>query len=88
MGKVMKYVLLAIIAIPCTVLLLYFGVRAIAVLQKGYSWHEMDWDGDSATSISEFFASSDIGTRLETVNGVECVIYYDYKDGSTVKTVC
>lgn len=58
------------------------------MLQKGYTWSEMDWNSDGSTSILEFFESSDIGKRTDTENGRNCVVYFAYKDGMTVKEKC
>ena len=67
---------------------LYLGFRSIAAFRQGYSWKEMDWNNDGATSISEFFAASDIGARYVNINGKNCRQFYAYKDGLPVKTDC
>jgi hypothetical protein len=79
------------IVVPLTLLVLivlYFGARSIAVFEKGFSWREMDWNSDGVTSISEFFESSDIGKREVVVNGHNCIDYFAYKDGLTVRLDC
>jgi hypothetical protein len=48
----------------------------------------MDWNQDGTTSLDEFFAASDIGKRAVTNDGKECVEYFAYKDGLTVKLTC
>jgi hypothetical protein len=68
--------------------LAYFAFRGAASWRQGYSWSEMDWRQRGSTSISDFFAASDIGKREVQVNGMSCVEYYAYKDGLPVKTVC
>ena len=93
MGKVTnqrtpkKIVVLTITAI-CLIAVLYFIARSAVSYQKGFSWAEMDWNQDGSTSISEFFTSSDIDTRPIKKKGKDCVEYYYYKDGLTVKIVC
>lgn len=68
--------------------ILYFGLRAWSVWETGYSWKEMDWDGNGSTSILELFESSDIGRRQVTSNGVKCTEYYSFKDGLRIKLSC
>ena len=77
-----------IILIPVFLVFLYFGVRSIAVLAKGYTWAEMDWNSDGTTSLEEFFWSSDIGTREKIVGSEKCTEYFWYKDGLPVKIKC
>lgn len=72
----------------CLLVAAYFVLRGISSFRQGYSWEEMDWDQDGSTSISEFFAASDIGKREVVQNGKKCIEYYAYKDGLAVKTVC
>lgn len=69
-------------------LLLYFGARAFAVLAKGYSWVEMDWNKDGKTSLQEFFESSDIDRRPIQQGNMACIEYYQLKDGLPVKVSC
>ena len=66
----------------------YFLLRAVGVMRQGYSWQGMDWNQDGATSISEFFATSDVGMRDIIQDGGKCIEYFAYKDGLPVKTVC
>ena len=87
----MGWVRSVVVVVPLTLLaliVLYFGARSIAVLERGYSWQEMDWNSDGATSISELFESSDIGKRDVVVNGRNCIDYFGYKDGLTVRLNC
>jgi len=88
MGKMMQRILWGVFLVLVIVATTYFGLRAFAALDQGYSWAEMDWDSDGTTSISEFFASSDIGKRREVENGRGCIEYFAYKDGLAVKKVC
>ena len=88
MGKIARRILIVVLVLPCSIALLYFSFIAIAVLQKGYSWKDMDWNSDGSTSILEFFESSDIGERTDTENGRNCIVYFAYKDGLPVKKRC
>ena len=72
----------------CFVIVLYIVVRGVVSFRKGYSWVEMDWDQNGSTTISEFLESSDIGTRPIQKDEKECVEYFSFKDGLTVKVVC
>jgi hypothetical protein len=85
--KPVKIVFLSVIAI-CFAVVLYLFARGAVSFKKGYSWIEMDWNQDGSTTIAEFFESSDIDTRSITKNGRECVEYFSFKDGLTVKVVC
>lgn len=88
MGKMRRRILWGVFLTAVIVGSIYFGLRAVAALEQGYSWDEMDWDSDGTTTISEFFASSDIGKRQEVENGRGCVEYFAYKDGLAVKKLC
>lgn len=86
MGKVklLKYVVFLLAAIA----VLYLAYRAVAVVQKGYSWQEMDWDKSGSTSLREALNSSDIGVRPLKQGNQECREYYSYKDGLPVRVDC
>lgn len=66
----------------------YFALKGVASWQQGYTWSEMDWNRNGSTTIVEFFAASDIGTREVQLEEVLCIEYYLYKDGLAVKEVC
>lgn len=85
--KPRKIVFLTVVAI-CLIVTLYLIARGAVSFKKGYSWVEMDWNQDGSTTIAEFFESSDIGTRPIKKDGRECVEYFSFKDGLTVKVVC
>lgn len=87
MGKVMKPVMIFVLAIGVLVAV-YLVFRSISSFRQGYSWHEMDWSQKGNTSISDFFAASDIGKREVIQEGRKCIEYYEYKDGLPVKTIC
>ena len=87
MGKVKSVGWLSLVVIFLAVVF-YFLARSLSVLDSGYSWGEMDWNGDGSTSISEFFYSSDVGVRSAEHNGERCKEFYSYKDGLPVKTIC
>ena len=79
---------LGAVAIPAALVLAYLGCVALAALQRGYSWREMDWDNSGSTSISEFFGAADTGKRELVVGARGCAEYFAYKDGLPVKTTC
>lgn len=66
----------------------YFSVRIFVGYRSGYDYEVMDWNQDGKTSIAEIIESSDVGARQTTINGVECVEYFAYKDGLPIKVVC
>lgn len=82
-----KIAFLTVIAI-CLIVVLYLLARVVVSFKKGYSWVEMDWNQDGSTTISEFFESSDIGTRPINNDGRKCIEYFSFKDGLTVKVIC
>jgi len=84
MGKVISYIFISIAAL----IVAYFLFRGISSWAQGYSWQEMDWQQRGSTSISDFFAASDIGKREIIKNGKKCIEYYAYKDGLPIKIVC
>ncbi|MER9393878.1 MULTISPECIES: hypothetical protein [unclassified Mesorhizobium] len=55
---------------------------------KGFSWQDMDWNGDGHTSFAEFFHTFDVGSREVEVNSNECREAYLLKDGTPVKLLC
>ncbi|HEY5021722.1 MAG TPA: hypothetical protein VII30_04455 [Gemmatimonadaceae bacterium] len=68
--------------------LLLVGVLLIPALRSGYGWSERDWNRDGHTSISEFFHAADIRTRSVKQNGLNCLEYYQLKDGLPVRVDC
>lgn len=84
----LPYSLTSIILFLTVLLVAYYSLRAVAVLSQGYAWSEIDWNSDGATSIQEFFESSDVGKRIIVREGRECVDYFAYKDGLTVRLQC
>ena len=86
MGKINPLMLL--VTVVFVLVAAYFAFRAISSLSQGYSWQEMDWHQRGKTSLSDFFAASDIGKREIVQGNKKCVEYYAYKDGLPVKTVC
>ncbi|ESZ63260.1 hypothetical protein X727_29340 [Mesorhizobium sp. L103C119B0] len=55
---------------------------------KGFSWQDMDWNGDGHTSFAEFFHAFDVGSREVQVDGRQCREAYLLKDGAPVKLLC
>ena len=84
----MMRLVLFLFAIPATVAMIYVAVRSYGSLHHGYSWKEMDWNSDGATTFSEFLEASDIGRRVVTVSGKACVEFFAYKDGLPVRIDC
>lgn len=80
--------IITLLVAVCILIAIYVPFRAIGSWQQGYSWDEMDWHQRGSTSISDFFAASDIGKREIIQNDRVCIEYYAYKDGLPVKTVC
>ena len=70
------------------VVLLAVGYLAFASLRAaqtyGYGVADMDWNGDGSTSLGEFFASADIGSRPRG----ECREFFSLKDGLPVREDC
>ena len=82
--KVFFLILLSVFAI----ITFYISFWCYAAWRQGYSWSQMDWNQNGATTISEYFASSDIGRREVINDGRECVEFFHYKDGSAVRVDC
>lgn len=87
MGKINRLLQVAAVVI-CVLVVAYFAFRGISSLNQGYSWEEMDWQQRGKTSLSDFFAASDIGKREIVKGNKKCIEYYAYKDGLPIKTVC
>ncbi len=66
----------------------YVGVQSLVVMQRHYTWNEMDWDGDGRTTIAEFFASARIDRWTVVRGGSHCSQYYSTHALVAVKTVC
>ena len=50
----------------------YVAVQSLVVLQRHYSWHEMDWNDDGHTTLAEFFASARIDRWTVVRGGSRC----------------
>ena len=68
--------ILLVAAAVATVVASYFVLLAVVAVSRGYSWKEMDWDGNGRTSIREFLESADTdakafarGCNLKLING-------------------
>jgi hypothetical protein len=83
-GRVLFYLLVA----PAMLLALLYGWRAMQVHQRGYSWADMDWDGNGRTSIGEYFATTGVGTRLTTLGGRTCVSYFWISTQRPIRVTC
>jgi len=87
-GKRVASSALLTLAIGVFIVFVYLVLRAAAALQQGYTWSDMDWNSDGSTSIFELFESSDIGSISVVIDNQECIEYFRYKDGDTVKIAC
>lgn len=84
----MRWVAAAIFVAFAFPVALYFCFLGYASLQHGYSWKEMDWNGDGTTTITEFFEASDVGKREVIVDGRACIEFFAYKDAMPIRTDC
>jgi len=78
-------------ALLCVLLALpvaYVGVQSLIVLQRHYTWREMDWNEDGRTTVAEFFASARIDHWIVRHGGLRCNQYYSTHALTAVKTVC
>ncbi len=83
-----KRILVFVLASLATMLVVYIFLRGVGVFLHGYSWGEMDWNGDGITTVIEFFEAIDIGRRDVVVDGNRCVEYFAFKDGLAVRIDC
>ncbi|MFD2264899.1 hypothetical protein ACFSM5_18480 [Lacibacterium aquatile] len=79
-NRILIFSLASTLAISCLVI-------ALNVLQ-GYSWREMDWNGDGRTSAGEFLTASEYGKRPSMVGAPGCTEYFTHKDGQLVRIDC
>lgn len=84
----MRMVAKAGLSLLALIPLLYFLARIFAVLDRGYSMTEMDWNHDGSTSIQEFLRSSDVEGRAIERGGQRCIVYFSYKDGLPISVRC
>lgn len=63
-------------------------ILILGSLGRGYSWQEMDWNGDGHTSIGEFLETCDTFEREAIVQGQRCVEVVAMKDGLPLRTKC
>jgi hypothetical protein len=73
-----------IVGCIATLLILVAGVFTLIAYKSGYTLAAMDWNSDGFTTPSEILASSEIGSRKSG----NCIEYFSYKDGLTVKSTC
>jgi hypothetical protein len=70
-------------------IILAIGVVSMPSLMSPYSWAERDWNSDGRTTIREFIAASDVGTRpANCTGGRKGTEYFSLKDGFTVRLNC
>lgn len=70
------------------VYVLYVVVLLTGGFRRGYSWSDMDWDGNGTTSFGEAMRADEVGVRVITVEGKACREFFNYKDGMPIKTSC
>lgn len=83
-GRVLWGAVGLVLAMP----VLWLAILAVGSLGKGYSWREMDWNGDGRTSIGEFLETGDTFERETIVQGRRCVEIVAMKDGLPLRTRC
>lgn len=66
---------------------LTFGV-AHWIVTKDYTYSEMDWDQDGATTLAEMLHAGEVGVQSREVGGRPCRYFFEYKDGRPIKTLC
>src|SRR5262245_21502050 len=71
--------------VPCGMLTIGFASHLI---ESGYSWQDMEWNGDHRTTTGEILQSLDVGVRSIQVNGRSCREFFSLKDGRTVRLTC
>jgi len=80
--------MLLIFGMPAILGVLYYGWLTIAVLRTRYSWHDMDWNGDGRTTVSEFFETADVVERPIQQDGQACVELVWTRKGTVLRVVC
>jgi hypothetical protein len=82
--KVLALAALAAAAVPAV----YSAYVAIAIIDRGYTWKEMDWNGDGRTQLSEVFAAGDIVPHRTVRGGQRCTHYFAYRTATLVRSDC
>jgi hypothetical protein len=67
---------------------MWFAILILRSSGPGYSWREMDWNGDGHTSVGEFLDTGDTFERDVIVHGQRCVEVVAMKDGLPLRTKC
>jgi len=78
--KILIFALSSALAVTCLVM-------ALNVLQ-GYSWREMDWNGDGRTSAGEFLTAAEFGKRPAGTGDPRCTEYFRHSDGMPIRLNC
>ncbi len=68
--------------------LLYAAYIAGAIMDRGYSWREMDWNSDGRTQLREVIAAGDIVPHKTVRGGQRCTHYFAYHSATLVRTDC
>jgi hypothetical protein len=78
----------SVLVAPLLFVILYYGWLGISAWRAGYTWDEMDWNGDGRTDIREFFQTNGVGRRPVLSNGRTCVEYFRLEDQRPLRITC
>ena len=65
--------------------ILFYTLLALA---QGYSWTDMDWNGDGRTTLGEFYYGIDTIRRPVARGALTCEEIIDLKGGRTMRVTC
>lgn len=69
-------------------ILFVIGLLFFSAFKTGYTLKEMDWNNSGMTSISEILFAGDVGKRKINIDTLDCVEFFDFKDGLPIKLIC
>lgn len=75
---------LALVAAPTV----YSAYLATAIIDRGYDWQVMDWNGDGRTELREIIAAGDIIPHQTLRGGQRCTHYFAYSSATLVRSDC
>lgn len=67
---------------------LYSAYLASAIIDRGYNWQVMDWNGNGRTELHEVIAAGDIVPHRTLRGGQRCTHYFAYSSATLVRTDC
>jgi hypothetical protein len=76
-----------VLGVPAVICVLALGVIIAETFGKGFSYAEMDWNGDGWTSTGEILDAVDYGIRPDRKK-TECREVFRHKDGLPVTLLC